>query len=121
MSMLALAMSLPVQADDFSWQSKVDTIWPARHYRELYGDWSGDQMTKAWIDWRHPEGTILVYGIHFPKGYVRADALFQAQSGKHVTFNVRIVHPATGTVVLAPGCLKNMLEMMNFGKEVKQL
>ena len=100
MSMLALAMSLPVQADDFSWQSKVDTIWPARHYRELDGDWSGDQMTKAWIDWRHPEGTILVYGIHFPKGYVRADALFQAQSGKHVTFNVRIVHPATGTVVL---------------------
>ena len=100
MSMLALAMSLPVQADDFFWQSKVDTIWPARHYREFDGDWSGDQMTKAWIDWRHPEGTILVYGIHFPKGYVRADALFQAQSGKHVTFNVRIVHPATGTVVL---------------------
>ena len=99
-NMLALALFLPAQADDFSWQSKVDTIWPARHYRELNGDWSGDQMTRAWIDWRHPEGTILVYGIHFPKGYVRADALFQCKSGKHVTFNVRIVHPATGTTVL---------------------
>ena len=86
--------------ESFTWQSHPDTIWPARHYREFAGDWSGDQMTKAWIDWKHPEGTILVYGLHFPKGYVRADALFQAQSGKHVTFNVRIVHPATGTVVL---------------------
>ena len=98
LTLLALAALLPAQA--FDWQAKVDTIWPARHYREFDGDWSGDQMTRAWIDWRHPEGTILVYGIHFPTGYVRADALFQCQAGKYVTFGVRIVHPATGTVVL---------------------
>ncbi|MBR4534184.1 MAG: DUF3472 domain-containing protein [Bacteroidaceae bacterium] len=98
LTLLALAALLPAQA--FDWQAKVDTIWPARHYREFNGDWSGDQMTRAWIDWRHPEGTILVYGIHFPTGYVRADALFQCQAGKYVTFGVRIVHPATGTVVL---------------------
>ena len=59
MSMLALAASLPVQADDFSWQSKVDTIWPARHYRELDGelvtvgsdahrpDWVGENFDRA--------------------------------------------------------------------------
>ena len=87
-------------AEGTSWQSKVDTIWPARHYRELDGRSSGDQMSKAWIDWHYPEGTVLVYGLHFPKGHVRADALFQAKSGKMVTFGVRIVHPATGSVVL---------------------
>ena len=43
---------------------------------------------------------MLVYGIHFPTGHVRADAVFKAKSGKHVTFGIRIVHPATGTVVL---------------------
>lgn len=96
--LLALAAILPAQAVE--WQTKTDTIWPARHYRELDGRSSGDQMTKAWIDWHYPEGTVLVYGLHFPKGHVRADALFQAKSGKMVTFGVRIVHPATGTVVL---------------------
>ena len=98
LTILALATFLPAQA--FDWQAKVDTIWPARHYRELNGDWSGDQMSRTYINWTYAEGTIVVYGIHFPKGNVRADALFQANSGKHVTLNVRIVHPATGTVVL---------------------
>ena len=96
--MLALAAMLPAQAT--TWQAKTDTIWPARHYRELNGEAIGDQMTKAWIDWKHAEGTVLVYGIHFPTGHVRADAVFKAKSGKHVTFGVRIVHPLTGTVVL---------------------
>ena len=90
--------SLPVDATD--WQAKTDTIWPACHYRELNGLAIGSQHTKAWIDWKHAEGTVLVYGIHFPTGHVRADALLQAKSGKKVTFGVRIVHPQTGTVVL---------------------
>ena len=64
------------------------------------GEAIGSQNTKAWIDWKHAEGTVLVYGIHFPTGHVRADAVFKAKSGKHVTFGIRIVHPATGTVVL---------------------
>lgn len=85
---------------DVSWQEKIDTIWPARHYRELDGEAIGSQKTDAWIDWKHEEGTVLVYGLHFPKGHVRADAVFKAKSGKHVTFGVRIVHPASGTVVL---------------------
>ena len=89
-------------AGDVNWNAKIDTIWPARHYRELDGVAVGDQMTKAWIDWKHDEGTVLVYGIHFPKGHVRADAVFKAKSGKHVTFGVRIVHPITGTVDLEP-------------------
>ena len=83
-----------------SWQAKTDTIWPARHYRERDGVATGDQRTDAWIDWKHAEGTVLVYGLHFPTGHVRADAVFTAQSGKKVTFRVRIVHPMTGTVVL---------------------
>ena len=83
-----------------SWQTKTDTIWPARHYRELDGVATGSQRTNAWIDWKHAEGTVLVYGIHFPTGHVRADALFQAKSGKKVTFGVRVVHPLTGTVVM---------------------
>ena len=87
-------------ADGVTWQAKTDTIWPACHYRELNGKATGSQHTKAWIDWKHAEGTVLVYGIHFPTGHVRADALFQAKSGKKVTFGVRIVHPATGAVVL---------------------
>ena len=90
---------LPLRAQT-TWQEKTDTIWPARHYRELDGVAIGDQMTKAWIDWKHAEGTVLVYGIHFPTGHVRADAVFKAKSGKKVTFGVRIVHPITGTVVL---------------------
>lgn len=95
---LAVAFIMPAHATD--WQQKTDTIWPARHYRELNGEAIGSQNTKAWIDWKHAEGTVLVYGIHFPTGHVRADAVFKAKSGKHVTFGIRIVHPATGTVVL---------------------
>ena len=95
---LALIAAMPAHAAD--WQEKTDTIWPARHYRELSGTAIGFQRTNAWIDWKHAEGTVLVYGLHFPTGHVRADALFKAKSGKNVTFGVRIVHPATGTVVL---------------------
>ena len=98
MCILALAVMWPAQA--FEWHAKVDTIWPARHYRELNGDWQGDRMSKTWIDWSYPEGTIVVYGLHFPTGHARADALFQCKQGQRVTFNVRIVHPQTGTVVL---------------------
>ena len=98
MCILALAVMWPAQA--FEWQAKVDTIWPARHYRELNGDWQGDRMSKTWIDWSYPEGTIVVYGLYFPTGHARADALFQCKQGQRVTFNVRIVHPQTGTVVL---------------------
>lgn len=95
---LALAANLSAQAT--SWQEKVDTIWPACHYRELNGISTGSQHSKTWIDWKHAEGTVLVYGIHFPTGHVRADAVFTAKSGMKVSFGVRIVHPATGTVVL---------------------
>ena len=90
----------PGGGSNISWQAKIDTIWPARHYRELDGEAIGSQKTNAWIDWKHAEGTVLVYGLHFPKGHARADAVFKAKSGKHVTFGVRIVHPASGTVVL---------------------
>ena len=95
---LALTASLPTLATD--WQAKTDTIWPARHYRELNGVASGSQRSNTYISWGFAEGTTLVYGIHFPTGHVRADAVFNCKSGRKVTFGVRIVHPATGTVVL---------------------
>ena len=95
---LALTSTMPTYATD--WQEKTDTIWPARHYRELNGLATGDQRSKSSISWSYTEGTVLVYGIHFPMGHVRADAVFKGMSGKKVTFGVRIVHPATGTVVL---------------------
>lgn len=101
------APSQTAKSEGESWQAKTDTIWPARHYRELNGEATGDQMTKAWIDWKHPEGTVLVYGIHFPTGHVRADAVFKAKSGKNVTFGVRIVHPLTRTVVLETSATSN--------------
>ena len=96
--MLALAAMLPAQAT--TWQARTDTIWPARHYRELNGLSTGSQRSKTYINWNYTEGTVLVYGIHFPTGHVRADAVFRGKSGRKVTFGVRIVHPATGTVVL---------------------
>lgn len=89
---------LPAQAT--TWQAKTDTIWPARHYRELNGEATGSQRSNTYINWNYTEGTTLVYGIHFPTGHVRGDAVFKGKSGKRVTFGVRIVHPATGTVVL---------------------
>jgi len=95
---LALAAMLPAQAT--TWQEKTDTIWPARHFRELNGEATGSQRSDTYINWNYTEGTTLVYGIHFPTGHVRADAVFKAKSGKKVKFGVRIVHPATGTVVL---------------------
>ncbi len=95
---LALCLAMPTFATD--WQAKTDTIWPARHYRELNGLASGSQRSNTYINWNYTEGTTLVYGIHFPTGHVRADAVFKAKSGKKPTFGVRIVHPATGTVVL---------------------
>ena len=91
-------MAMPTFATD--WQESVDTIWPARNYRELNGEPVGDQNSETYINWNYAEGTVVVYGIHFPTGHVRADALFKARSGSKVTFGVRIVHPATGTVVL---------------------
>ena len=96
--MLAFLMSMPIFATD--WQAKTDTIWPARHYRELNGEATGSQRSNSYINWSYPSGTVLVYGIHFPTGHVRADAVFNASSGKKLTIGVRIVHPATGTVVL---------------------
>ena len=95
---LALCLAMPTFATD--WQAKTDTIWPARHYRELNGLASGSQRSNTYINWNYTEGTTLVYGIHFPTGHVRADAVFKAKSSKKPTFGVRIVHPATGTVVL---------------------
>ena len=94
---LALVSILPTHATD--WQAKTDTIWPARHYRELNGEATGSQRSDTYINWSYPAGTVLVYGIHFPTGHVRADAVFKT-SGKRLSFGVRIVHPATGTVVL---------------------
>lgn len=94
---LAFVSILPTYATD--WQAKTDTIWPARHYRELSGEATGSQRSDTYINWSYTEGTVLVYGIHFPTGHVRADAVFRGKSGKRVTFGVRIVHPATGTVV----------------------
>lgn len=98
--LLALITIMPTYATN--WQAKTDSIWPSRHYRELNGEATGSQRssTNAYINWSYAEGTTLVYGIHFPTGHVRADALFQGKSGRNVTFGVRIVHPATGTVVL---------------------
>ena len=93
----AAASAMPALATD--WQAKTDTIWPARHYRELYGNATGSQRSNTYISWSYAEGTKLVYGIHFPTGHVRADAVFKARSGKKVNFGVHIVHPATGTVV----------------------
>ena len=95
---MVLFSVMPNYATD--WQAKTDTIWPARHYRELNGQATGSQRSKTYINWNYTEGTVLVYGIHFPTGHVRADALFKAKSNTNVTFGVRIVHPATGTVVL---------------------
>ena len=95
--LLALCMAMPTYATD--WQEKTDTIWPARHYRELNGEATGSQRSNTYINWSYPTGTVLVYGIHFPTGHVRADAVFKT-SGKKLTLGVRIVHPATGTVVL---------------------
>ena len=95
---LALAAMLPAQATD--WQAKTDTIWPARHYRELNGNATGSQRSNTYINWNYTEGTKLVYGIHFPTGHVRADAVFKGKGSRKVSFGVRIVHPATGTVVL---------------------
>ncbi|MBP5630015.1 MAG: hypothetical protein J6W97_00460, partial [Bacteroidaceae bacterium] len=94
---LALVSILPTHATD--WQAKTDTIWAARHYRELAGEATGSQRSDTYINWGYPAGTVLVYGIHFPTGHVRADAVFKT-SGKKLSFGVRIVHPATGTVVL---------------------
>ena len=98
LAILALTFAMPSYATD--WQAKTDTIWPARHYRELNGNATGSQRSNTYINWSYTEGTTLVYGIHFPTGHVRADAVFQAKSGRKPTFGVRIVHPATGTVVL---------------------
>ena len=98
LALWAFAFIMPTYATD--WQEKTDTIWPAKHYRELNGEATGSQRSKTYINWNYNEGTVLVYGIHFPTGHVRADALFRAKSDTKVTFGVRIVHPATGTVVL---------------------
>lgn len=99
---LVLLSVVPTHATN--WQTKTDSIWPARHYRELNGEATGSQrstsLSNAYINWNYTEGTTLVYGIHFPTGHVRADAVFKGKSGRSVTFGVRIVHPATGTVVL---------------------
>ena len=96
--LLALTNIMPIYATN--WQAKTDTIWPARHYRELGGEATGSQRSNTYINWNYTEGTVLVYGIHFPTGHVRADAVFRGKSGRRVNFGVRIVHPATGTVVL---------------------
>ena len=98
LAFLAFLSIIPVQAT--TWQAKTDTIWPARHYRELNGKATGSQRSNTYINWSYTEGTTLVYGIHFPTGHVRADAVFKGKGSRKVSFGVRIVHPATGTVVL---------------------
>ena len=95
---LVMVSVMPTHATD--WQERTDTIWPARHYRELNGEATGSQRSDTYINWNYAQGTTLVYGIHFPTGHVRADAVFKTSASKKLTFGVRIVHPATGTVVL---------------------
>ena len=70
---IALASIMPSYATN--WQAKTDTIYPARHYRELDGEATGSQRSNTYINWTYTEGTVLVYGIHFPTGHVRADAV----------------------------------------------
>jgi len=95
---LAFLMAMPTFATD--WREQVDTIWPARHYREVGGEATGSQRSNTYINLGYPTGTVLVYGVHFPTGHVRADAVVKTAGGKKLKLGVRIVHPATGTVVL---------------------
>lgn len=104
LSLLVALVATSVAAQEVHWQEKLDTIWPGRHYREidseLMGGYAGDQRRSEGITWNYAEGTRLVYGIHFPDGHVRGDAVVTAKSGQTANINFRIVYPATGEVVL---------------------
>lgn len=98
MTLLSLLSVVAVNATE--WQAKTDTVWAGRHYREVNGIATGYSESDSWITWNYDEGTMVVYAVHLPSGHVRADIVLSSNSGSVVTLNVRIVHPATNTVVI---------------------
>lgn len=95
---LLMFVSLPTFATD--WNAKTDTVWAGRHYREINGIATDvcDQNTTA--RWNYPTGTMLVYGLRMPNGHVRGDLTVTVDNGHAVNLHVRILYPATNSVIV---------------------
>ena len=80
------------------WQTTTDIVSAGRNYRELNGLATGYSESDNSITWNYADGTKVIYAIHIPDGHVRADLVMQCSSV--VTFNVRITHPVSGSVII---------------------
>lgn len=95
-ALLLLATAQPASATE--WQEKTDTVWAGRHYREINGIATDYSESDRAITWTYPDGTLVVYGVHLPKGHVRADVQL-TPSSRQLDMNVRILYPAKGKVI----------------------
>ncbi|MBQ7495262.1 MAG: DUF3472 domain-containing protein [Bacteroidaceae bacterium] len=94
---LLATMASAVHATD--WNTKTDTIWAGRHYREKGNLATGNQEYKGPTSWKFEDGSTMVFVLHMPDGHVRADALLTPVSSRTVTLNVRVLFPKTNTVI----------------------
>lgn len=95
--LLLALMATAIHATD--WQSKTDTIWAGRHYREKGNLATGNSEYMGPTTWNFEDGSTMVFVLHMPQGHVRADALLTPASSRAVTLNVRVLYPKTDTVI----------------------
>lgn len=95
--LLLAMMATAIHATD--WQSKTDTIWAGRHYREKGNVATGNSEYKGPTSWKFEDGSTMVFVLHIPQGHVRADALLTPVSSRTVTLNVRVTFPKTDTTI----------------------
>ena len=96
LGLLVLAIATPASATD--WQTKVDTVWAGRHYREKNGlatDYSESDRT---VVWNYEDGTVVVFVVHLPDGHVRGD--IQLSGNTQLKLNLRVLHPASGSTLV---------------------
>ena len=94
----AIAALVTTTAFATDWQTTTDVVWGGRNYRELDGLAIDYSESDSPITWNYADGTKVIYAIHIPNGHVRADMEMQCSSA--VTFNVRITHPVSGTLII---------------------
>ncbi len=112
-SIMLISLTLPMSATD--WNVTADVVWAGRHYRELNGLATGYSENDGPITWTFEDGTKITYLVHLPEGHVRADLTWMPKNGKTVTLNVRVLYPATETVVI------EHTVMSQTGKNAKQI
>ncbi|MBR5962620.1 MAG: DUF3472 domain-containing protein [Bacteroidaceae bacterium] len=77
----------------------VDFVYGGKCYQELDGAYYGTSFNESSIAWPTRSGVVVVFGLHIPKGHMRADIVLLPKNGKTFKVKSRLVDPQDGTVL----------------------